>query len=48
VNIAAEHSIAKIKLSLMAQDLAISDIKGFIVNEKTNEFTIRDINDCLP
>jgi len=45
---AAQHSIAQVKLPLVLLELAVANVKGFVVDEEADEFAVGDIDGGLP
>ena len=44
---AAKHSVAEVELSLVVLELAVANVKRFVVNEEADDFAVGDIDGRL-
>src|SRR2546430_11343706 len=44
----AQHPVAQVKLPFVVLDLAVANVKGFVLDQQADEFAVDDIDDGLP
>ena len=44
---APKHSVAEVELSLVVLDLAVANVKEFVVNQEADDFVVGDIDGRL-